>query len=311
MSVFDPQSKPLAGWKRTVYGIIFEHDTRAGTIFDVTLLIAIVASIVVVMLGTVDWAQAGYGETLKIAEYFLTGLFSIEYGLRLLVVRKAGRYAWSALGLIDLLSLLPTYLAVLVGNSAGGLIVLRSLRLFRVFRLFQLGPFIRESDSLFQALVAARYKIIVFVGALLIIVTVQGAILYFVEPDTFQNLPQAVYWSIVTLTTVGYGDIAPQTGIGQGIASLLMLMGYGILAVPTGIVGVQMARVGHERSQSSPTKRVEHEAPIPVFKACFQCRRTEDDPEATFCRYCGRALEGHEGPASGRGDGEGEGEARP
>ncbi len=224
-------------------------------------------------------------------EWGITIVFNIEYIMRLVFVRQPRRYAWSALGVIDLLSVLPTYLTLVMGESVAGLIVLRSLRLFRIFRLFQLGPFVRESNSMFRALWASRFKIGVFLGALLIIVTVQGAVLYFFEPDTFENLPQAVYWAIVTVTTVGYGDIAPQTGFGQFVASLLMLMGYGIIAVPTGIVTVEMAR----DASSHGEKRAKGDAPIDESggspKVCFSCRLRESDEEAEYCKFCGSSLQ--------------------
>lgn len=243
MSFFDPDSEPKEGWRARAYDIIFQTDTRAGQIFDLVLLVAILVSVVVVCLETVPSMSAGQLLALHIVEWFLTGLFTIEYAMRLIVVREPRRFALSFMGLIDLISLLPTYIGLLFG--AQSLLMLRMLRLLRVFRVFQLGKMAKEGGSLARALVASRYKIGVFLGTLLIVVVLQGALLYFLEHDVndkFSSIPRSIYWAVVTLTTVGYGDISPVTVGGQFVASLLMLLGYGIIAVPTGIVTAEVAR---------------------------------------------------------------------
>ena len=223
--------------------MIFETDTRAGKVFDISLLAAIMLSVVAVSLETVPLFEHSHRRTLRGFEWVLTALFTAEYVLRLTVVREPKRYALSFMGMVDLLSLLPTYLSLFFAD-AQALQIIRALRLLRVFRVFQLGQMAAEGGSLFVALVAARYKIAVFLGTLLIVVVIQGALLYYVEHavnEGFSSIPRAVYWAIVTLTTVGYGDISPVTVPGQAIASLLMLLGYGIIAVPTGIVTAEVA----------------------------------------------------------------------
>lgn len=243
MPFFDPHSRPRAGWRKRVYTVIFETDTPAGKLFDIALLVTIVASIVVISLETVESLGDRQRLVLRVLEWLLTGLFTVEYVLRLIVVDKPRRYALSMLGLIDLLSILPTYLSLFF-DDAQTLQVIRALRLFRVFRIFQAGGLGEEASTLMRALAASRYKIAVFLGAVLVIVVIQGALLYYVEHgvnESFSSLPRAVYWAIVTLTTVGYGDISPVTVPGQFIASALMLLGYGIIAVPTGIVTAEVA----------------------------------------------------------------------
>jgi voltage-gated potassium channel len=249
MSFFDPESEPKAGWRARAYDIIFQTDTRAGQIFDLTLLSAILLSVIVVCLETVPSIGAGQLRTLHIIEWILTGLFTIEYVMRLVVVREPKHYALSFMGLIDLISVAPTYLGLLLG-PAHALNLIRILRLLRVFRVFALGKMAYEGSTLVRALVASRYKIGVFLGTLLIVVVLQGALLYFLEHgvnDEFSSIPRAIYWAIVTLTTVGYGDISPITVGGQAVASMLMLLGYGIIAVPTGIVTAEVARAENEK----------------------------------------------------------------
>ena len=269
MSFFDPDSEPKEGWRARAYDIIFQTDTRAGQLFDLVLLAAILLSVVVVCLETVPTITTSQLRALLVIEWFLTGLFTIEYVMRLIVVREPKRFALSFMGLIDLVSLLPTYLALLLGQTQA-LHFLRVLRLLRVFRVFQLGKMAHEGTSLARALVASRYKIGVFLGTLLIIVVLQGALLYYLEHgvnEQFSSIPRAIYWAIVTLTTVGYGDIAPVTVGGQFIASLLMLLGYGIIAVPTGIVTAEVARAeGEKRRDRLVVHRVTR--PIALLDTC-------------------------------------------
>jgi voltage-gated potassium channel len=266
MSFFDPDSEPKEGWRARAYDIIFQTDTRAGQLFDVVLLAAILVSVVVVCLETVPTITTSQLRVLLVIEWFLTGLFTIEYVMRLIVVREPKRFAFSFMGLIDLLSLIPTYLALVLGQTQA-LHFLRVLRLLRVFRVFQLGKMAHEGTSLMRALVAARYKIGVFLGSLLIIVVMQGALLYYLEHNVneqFSSIPRSIYWAVVTLTTVGYGDISPVTIGGQFIASLLMLLGYGIIAVPTGIVTAEVARSEGEKRRERPVvQRLARPAQLP------------------------------------------------
>lgn len=251
MRFFDPESRPTHGWRARAYRVIFETDTRAGVTFDLALLLAILLSIVVVSLETVAGFAADHWSALRAIEWLLTGLFTLEYIARLVVVKHTRRYALSLMGLIDLAALLPTYLS-LVFLDAQALQIIRALRLLRVFRVLELGPLADEGSSLVRALLASRYKILVFLAGMLISVVIQGALVYFIEHQInpgFSSIPRSIYWAIVTLTTVGYGDISPVTAPGQFIASLLMLFGYGIIAVPTGIVGAEVAltELAHRR----------------------------------------------------------------
>ncbi|QDA58826.1 ion transporter [Hymenobacter jejuensis] len=229
-------------WKRAAYSVIFESDTPAGRAFDVALLVAIVLSVAAVMLESVRSIDLRYGQYLRGVEWFFTGLFLIEYAARLLVVRRPMTYALSLLGIIDFLAIVPT-LATLLLASSRYLLVIRTLRLLRVFRIFKLGRFVGEGEFIADALKASRYKILVFLTAVFTLVVVMGTMMYVVEggQNGFTSIPKSIYWAIVTLTTVGYGDISPVTVLGQALASLLMIMGYAIIAVPTGIVSAQMA----------------------------------------------------------------------
>lgn len=262
MRFFDPESRPSEGWRAKVYEVIFETDTRAGFIFDIVLLLAILLSVVAVSLETVTYFELSHRQTLRAIEWVLTGLFTIEYILRLVCVKEARRYAFSLFGIIDLVSLLPTYLSLFV-DSAQALQVVRAIRLLRVFRVFQLGQMVHEGSALMKGLYASRYKISVFLGTVMIVVVIQGALLYYLEhdqPDSgFTSIPRSVYWAIVTLTTVGYGDISPVTVPGQFIASLLMLLGYGIIAVPTGIVSAEVAL-----TEMAARRETEHVVDIPA-----------------------------------------------
>ncbi|MCA9696223.1 MAG: ion transporter, partial [Myxococcales bacterium] len=257
MRFFDPESRPAEGWRAKVYVVIFETETRAGWIFDAALLAAVLLSVVAISLETVAGVADHHRQALRTIEWVLTALFTIEYILRLVCVREAKRYALSFMGLVDLLSLLPTYLSLFFVDTQA-LQIIRALRLLRVFRVFQLGTMAEEGAGLYRGLLASRYKIAVFLGTVMIIVVIQGALLYYLEHDVndgFSSIPRSVYWAVVTLTTVGYGDISPVTVGGQFIASILMLLGYGIIAVPTGIVSAEVAlhefaaraaEVGHE-----------------------------------------------------------------
>ena len=263
-------------WRQRLYRIIFEADTPGGKAFDVALFVCIALSILAVLLDSVTWIRNGYRPVLRAAEWLFTVLFSIEYILRLICVGKPIRYMFSFYGLVDLLAVAPTYLSLLVSGTQS-LIVIRALRLLRVFRVMKLAHFVGEARVLRTALRASARKIIVFLGTVLILVLIMGAIMYLVEGEEngFTSIPQSVYWAVVTLTTVGYGDIAPQTVAGKVLASIVMIIGYGIIAVPTGIVTVEL----------SEARRAAVSA-----KVCPACAAEGHDSDARFCKVCGAGF---------------------
>ena len=267
----------MAPWRRRVHEIVFEADTAAGKLFDVFLITAIVISVTVVMLDSVTTIHDRYGQELLVLEWAFTILFTVEYVVRLISVQNARRYVTSFFGVVDLLAILPTYLSVLMPGSQS-LLVIRTLRLFRVFRVFKLASYVKEGDFLMAALRASRAKITVFVSSILSIAVVVGSVLYLIEGEAsgFTSIPRAMYWAIVTMTTVGYGDIAPATTLGQVAAAGLMILGYAIIAVPTGIVSVELAKL-------NPLSKVS-------TQACLVCSREGHDRDASYCKYCGSAL---------------------
>jgi voltage-gated potassium channel len=262
--------------RERIHEIIFEAETPAGRAFDVGLLIAILISIAVVMLDSVGSVHARFGSWLVAAEWTLTVLFSIEYVLRLVSVHRPLAYAFSFFGAVDLLSIAPTYLSLLF-SGAQSLIVIRSLRLLRAFRVLKLAHLLGEANILWTALQASRPKIAVFLVSVGCAVTIVGAFMYLVEgPEHgFTSIPVAIYWAIVTITTVGYGDIHPQTPLGQAIASAAMVLGYGIIAVPTGIVSVELAEATRTRVNTV---------------ACPACAEQGHDLNARYCKRCGAPL---------------------
>lgn len=237
--------KPGHGWRRRLFSVIFESETRAGRLFDLVLIAVIVASVAIVILDSVQPIRARWGRGFGTLEWLFTGLFTIEYLGRLACVQRPWRYALSFYGVIDLLALLPTFLVVLV-PEATYLIDVRILRLLRVFRIFKLSRYSAEYRMLVTAVAASRRKIIVFVGFVMLVVLVMGTLMYVVEGPAhgFTSIPVAVYWAISTMATVGFGDLVPKTDVGRLIASVMMLLGWGVLAVPTGIVTAEMARRG-------------------------------------------------------------------
>lgn len=273
------------GWQRAAYRVIFESDTRAGRAFDIVLLAAIVLSVATVMLDSVRSINAEYGAILRVIEWLFTGLFLAEYLARLLVVRRPLAYAFSLLGIIDFLSTVPALMAL---TFAGGqyLLAIRILRLLRMFRIFKLGQFVGQGEFIVNALKASRFKIVVFLAAVLMLTVVAGTLMYVVEGGAhgFTSIPKSVYWAIVTVTTVGYGDISPVTILGQTLASLLMILGYAIIAVPTGIVSAQMVAPDPLRAPATP--------PPPAFRqfVCRACQAPEHRPDAGFCWRCGEQL---------------------
>lgn len=272
---------PRAEWRERIWKIIFEADTSAGKAFDVGLLIAIALSVLVVMLESVKAYHDAFGGLFFGLEWFFTLLFTAEYILRLVCVRRPLRYAKSFFGIVDLLSILPTYLSLFV-LSSGPLIVVRVLRLLRLFRIFKMARYLGEANIIVHALRSSRAKIVVFLFGVLSLVIVIGTMMYLIEGEVnedFSSIPRSVYWAIVTVTTVGYGDIAPETPLGQILASLAMLMGYAIIAVPTGIVGVEIQR------------QMERHLRKDAGKACQACGIQGHDLDARYCKNCGDELE--------------------
>jgi len=261
-------------WQERTYRIIFEADTSAGKAFDVALLIAILLSVAAVMLDSVDTLRASFGGWLRGFEWFFTVLFTIEYIFRLACVRSKANYVRSFFGIVDLLSILPTYISVLIPGSQS-LLVIRALRLLRVFRVFKLAHFLGEANLLLTALRASRPKVIVFIGTVLVLDLILGSAMYLIEgaASGFTSIPRSVYWAIVTMTTVGYGDIAPQTIIGQVLAASAMILGYSILAVPTGIVTSELFEAARS---AKPTTRV-----------CASCLSEGHAAGARYCKDCG------------------------
>ncbi len=262
-------------WRARLHEVIFEADTPAGRAFDVCLLVAILVSVIAVMLESVASIRREYGGVLRAVEWTVTVVFTIEYALRLVAVDRPWRYARSFFGVVDFLAVVPTYLALAL-PQAQSLMVIRTVRLLRVFRILKLAHFLGEAQQLVLALRASRRKITVFLGGVVTIVVVMGALMYLVEGEEhgFTSIPTSMYWAVVTMTTVGYGDIAPRTTVGQLLASVLMILGYAIIAVPTGIVSVEMARTGRAVSR----------------QACPACGAEGHDVDATHCKYCGAHL---------------------
>ncbi|MBN3036626.1 MAG: ion transporter [Bacteroidales bacterium] len=263
-----------SGWRARLHEIIFEADTPEGKTFDVVLLILIVMSIISVFLDSVASIRERFGPELHLAEWIFTLLFSVEYAFRIISTRRPSQYIFSFYGIIDLLAILPTWLSMVLAGSQY-LIVIRILRLLRVFRILKLGRYVRASRTLTVALRQSRHKIIVFLEVVLTLVIIMGSLMYLIEgPDSgFSSIPRSIYWAIVTLTTVGYGDITPQTIPGQLLASVIMIIGYAIIAVPTGIISVEMARADQTNTQ-----------------VCRNCQFPNHDDDAVYCKRCGHKL---------------------
>jgi voltage-gated potassium channel len=270
----DPRQKPL---RLRLYEIIFEADTKAGKTFDIVLLCCIVASVFIIIAESVQSFRVAYGQWFFLLEWFFTAIFTVEYIARVWVVSKRSKYIFSFFGIIDLLSILPSYLALFF-PGAQSLMVIRSIRLLRIFRIFKLSRYIGESQNLMRALRASKHKITVFLVTVITSVIITGTMMFLVEgPEHgFTSIPRSIYWAIVTMTTVGYGDIAPQTTLGQALASCIMILGYGIIAVPTGIVSAEMIQL---KTQEKLTTQV-----------CPHCMREGHDHDAVFCKYCGGTL---------------------
>lgn len=272
------EEKSRPGWKERMYIIIFESDTPGGKLFDVLLLWAILLSVLIVTLESVIDLKLTYVSGFVIAEWVFTILFTIEYIARIIAAKKHWKYIFSFYGIIDFLSIIPTYLSLFFVGAQYFLVV-RSIRLLRVFRILKLTKYLDGANTIQDALSNSRHKIIVFLGSVLTVTIIMGTFMYIIEgPENgFDSIPKGIYWAIVTLTTVGYGDMVPLTAIGKAMASMLMIMGYGIIAVPTGIVTSEMINKRFQHSEKS--------------KGCNVClSATRLDEEDNFCRNCGRYL---------------------
>jgi voltage-gated potassium channel len=268
--------KTNRSWRQILFEIIFEADTPAGKWFDIILIICISLSVLAVMLDSVSSVRESYGQFLYAIEWFFTILFTIEYILRLLCVRKPARYAVSFFGIVDLLAILPTYTSLFF-FAGRHLSVIRVLRVLRIFRVLKLGHHTKEAALLKKALYASRRKILVFLFVVLTLVVIIGSVIYIIEGEEngFTSIPRSIYWAVVTLTTVGYGDISPNTGPGQFLAVIVMILGYSIIAVPTGIVTVELSQAYTDKSTS---------------QACPNCSAEGHDSNAQFCKFCGAKL---------------------
>jgi len=270
------KSKEYSKLRFKLHEIIFEADTQAGKLFDILLIISIVLSVIFVMLDSMKSIRDQYGIQLYWFEWFFTILFTIEYILRLYCTGNRLKYAKSFFGIVDLLAIVPTYLSILIPGSQF-LLVIRLLRILRVFRILKLAQYVGESALLVEALLASRRKIFIFLLTVLTLVVILGSLMYLVEGEEngFTSIPQSIYWAIVTITTVGYGDIFPQTAIGRIIASFIMIIGYSFIAIPTGIFTVEFARVFRGTIST---------------QVCISCNAEGHDTDAKFCKYCGSIL---------------------
>jgi voltage-gated potassium channel len=273
------ETKPetaLPAWRRKLHEVIFEADTPTGKWFDIILIVSIGLSVLAVMLDSVQSFKAAFGQWLFYAEWIFTILFTIEYILRLISITRPWSYATSFFGVVDLLAILPTYISLVY---AGGqyLLVIRLLRILRVFRVLKLVQYVRESRVLVHALRKSQRKITIFIFTVLTLVTILGSFMYLIEGEAngFTSIPKSIYWAIVTLTTVGYGDVIPHTVIGQFVSVVIMIMGYGIIAVPTGIVTVEMSQAFKARG---------------AIRACRSCSADNHDEDAVYCKHCGTQL---------------------
>ena len=263
-------------WRENIHEIIFEADTPSGKYFDVFLIVSIIASVIVVMLDSVDSIGGRYGRLFYVLEWFFTIIFSIEYILRLISVGRPIKYATSFFGIVDLLTVIPTYLDLILPGTRF-LLVIRILRVLRIFRVLKLAKYVGEANLLVNAIKASSRKITIFLFSVVTLVVILGSMMYLIEgaENGFTSIPKSIYWAIVTLTTVGYGDVAPQTDLGQALSVIVMIMGYSIIAVPTGIVTVEMAQAFKKHVST---------------QACPQCSSEGHDADAVYCKYCGEKL---------------------
>lgn len=271
---FGPNTSSPLG--KRLYEIIFESETPAGKLFDILLIIAIIVSVTVVMADSIRSIHQEWQFPLRMAEWLFTLLFTVEYALRIYCVDKPAKYLVSFFGIVDLLAVIPTYFSIFLPATAY-LVVIRVLRILRVFRILKLGAYLGQADILLLSLRASRKKIEIFLFTVMMLVIIFGSLMYLVEGEEngFTSIPRSIYWAIVTLTTVGYGDIAPKTNIGQILASVIMICGYSIIAVPTGIVTTEMFYTSGK---------------IRSTKVCGQCGSRFHEEDSVYCRYCGHKL---------------------
>jgi len=261
--------------KNQLYTIIFEADTRAGKTFDLILIFSILLSVFTVLIDSVQYYNNSYGKFIYYFEWFFTILFTIEYFLRIYCIKKSISYIKSFYGVIDLLSIIPTYISIFLPTTRY-LSIIRILRVLRIFRILKLIMYIGEANLLMKALYSSRRKIIVFLFSILTMVTILGSIMYLVEGEAngFTSIPRSIYWAIVTITTVGYGDISPQTGLGQVFASIAMILGYATIAVPTGIISAEYS------TMKASTKQI----------ICTKCNHSNHESDSKYCKLCGNQL---------------------
>lgn len=273
------ENRPMPHWKHKLHEIIYEADTPAGRFFDIAILIVIIISVVLVMMESINSLLVKYAWKFYIAEWIITAIFTIEYILRIISINKPKRYIFSFYGIVDLLSTLPSYIGFIFGG-ANLLFAIRALRLLRIFRILKVTRYIGESRKLMLALRNSKAKILVFLFAVLIICIIAGTLMYLVEghESGFENIPLSIYWCIVTLTTVGFGDIAPITPLGRFIASVIMITGYGIIAVPTGIVSAEFSKSAEKSLNNT--------------QVCPNCNESKHLDDADFCHNCGYKLNG-------------------
>jgi len=270
------ENRSLGKYRERLHEIIFEADTPAGKLFDVILIACIVLSVIIIMLDSVSTIRNSCGDFLYLSEWFFTFLFTIEYFLRLYSVGRPFKYAISFFGIIDLLAILPTYISIFLPGSQY-LLVIRILRVLRIFRVFKLVQYLVEARLLMQALRASRRKIVIFLFTVFTLVIIFGSMMYIIEGEAngFTSIPRSIYWAIVTHTTVGYGDISPKTGIGQALAAVIMIIGFAIIAVPTGIVTAELTQVSGRKVST---------------QVCRVCSAEGHDSDAKNCKYCGAKL---------------------
>ena len=264
---------PAKGWRRTLYTVIFGTETKWGKYFDVVLIVAISVSVLIVMLDSIVEIREQFGPQFKVLEWIFTVLFTIEYAVRIISIKHPTKYIFSFYGVIDLLATIPTYISIFLPGTQY-LLAIRVIRILRVFRVLKLVQYLNEAEYLKEALVASRRKIMVFLFAVIMAAIFSGSLLYVVEgqQNGFTSIPISIYWAIVTLSTVGFGDITPVTALGKFITTIIMILGYGIIAVPTGIVSYEMGRV-----QQNP-------------RICSQCKSKDHENDADFCKKCGHKL---------------------
>ncbi len=259
--------------RKKINAVLFDSDQLSGRLFDIVLMVVIVLSILTVMLESVESIRAEYAGIIAAFELLFTSLFTLEYVLRIAVSEHKRKYAFSFFGIIDFIAAIPGWIAYFsVGYTY--ILVIRSLRLFRILRILKLTRFIGEADVLSRALMASRYKITLFIAVMSVLVVILGTVMYVVEGEAsgFTSIPRSIYWAIITLTTVGFGDIVPRTVLGQAVSSLVMILGYGIIVVPTGILTSETIHAARKSGQ------------------CPSCSGKGHDADAVFCKYCGHRI---------------------